>query len=138
MPTSEPRLYLYRKAGRKVWDAEMWLPDGNRRVWRTGVCDREQARAAAQAKLQTLLNSDARADVQTSVLAAQKRAPEVAQAPVTAENTGTKPFTDTTTADVVTLVEPVRTANSQASDASDEIFRRFDRWFFGELSSLFR
>jgi hypothetical protein len=49
-----PRVYMYRKAGREVWDAEMWLPDGRRRVWRTGIADRADAEQAARARLEAL------------------------------------------------------------------------------------
>ena len=56
---SEPRLYLYRKAGREVWDAEMWLSDGRRRVWRTGIADRDEAEGAARARLEFLVASTA-------------------------------------------------------------------------------
>jgi hypothetical protein len=49
---SEPRLYLYRKAGRTIWDAEMWLPDGRRTTWRTGLTDRDAAERAARKRLE--------------------------------------------------------------------------------------
>ena len=48
----EPRLYLYRKAGRSVWDAELLLPDGRRRTWRTGTTDRSEAERLAQERLE--------------------------------------------------------------------------------------
>jgi hypothetical protein len=96
---SETRLYLYRKAGREVWDAEMWLPDGCRRVWRTGIADRDAAEKAAGARLEALVAS-------------------------------------------MTTALPVAAASASAAGAAQALgptlSERFDRWFFGELASLWK
>jgi hypothetical protein len=56
---SETRLYLYRKAGRDVWDAELWLPDGRRKVWRTGETNRDAAERSAHLRLAALAHGAA-------------------------------------------------------------------------------
>ena len=141
---SEPRLYLYRKAGREVWDAEMWLPDGRRRVWRTGIADRDAAERAAQERLEALVISTTGA-VSLAVGASATTADDdvgvtaqvgsVLAAPVEA---GTEPMTEMgTSASVAEQTEqaaPVVEAQARGATWSE----RFDRWFFGELASLWR
>jgi hypothetical protein len=140
---SEPRLYLYRKAGREVWDAEMWLPDGCRRVWRTGIADRDVAEAAARARLESLVVSTAAAPpvAGASATAADDDVGVTAQvgsvvaAPVDAE---TQPMTEMgTSASVAEQTEqaaPVVEAQARGATWTE----RFDRWFFCELASLWR
>ena len=141
---SESRLYLYRKAGREVWDAEMWLPDGRRRVWRTGIADRDAAERAAQERLEALVASTTAA-VSPAVVASTTAADDdvgvtaqvgsAVEAPVDAE---TEPITGTgTPASVAEQNEqaaPVVAAQARGATWSE----RFDRWFFGELASLWR
>jgi hypothetical protein len=141
---SEPRLYLYRKAGREVWDAEMWLPDGRRRVWRTGIADRDAAERAARARLEALVASTA-ATVSPVVGASATTADDdvgvtaqVASAVEAAEDAGTEPMTESgISASVAKQAEqtaPVVEAQARGATWSE----RFDRWFFGELASLWR
>jgi hypothetical protein len=135
---SEPRLYLYRKAGREVWDAEMWLPDGRRRVWRTGIADRDAARlealvASTAATVSPVVGASATtADDDVGVTA------QVASAVEAAEDAGTEPMTESgISASVAKQAEqtaPVVEAQARGATWSE----RFDRWFFGELASLWR
>ena len=141
---SEPRLYLYRKAGREVWDAEMWLPDGRRRVWRTGIADRDAAERAAQERLEALVISTTGA-VSPAVGASATTADDdvgvtaqvgsVVGAPVDA---GAEPMTEMgTSAGVAEQTEqaaPAVVVQAHVATWSG----RFDRWFFGELATLFR
>jgi hypothetical protein len=55
MNPTAPRVYVYRKSGRTVWDVEIWLPDGTRKTWRSGLEDREAARRAGLERAQALL-----------------------------------------------------------------------------------
>ena len=141
---SEPRLYLYRKAGREVWDAEMWLPDGRRRVWRTGIADRDAAERAAQERLEALVAATTAAvspAAGASATATDDSAGVTAQvaseaaAPVDA---GMKPMTEMgTSASVAEQTEqagPVVAVQARVATWSE----RFDRWFFAELASLWR
>ena len=131
---ASPRLYLYRKAGRTVWDAEMWLSDGGRRVWRTGIEDRTTAESAARARLEALnlpaqpaiegiarASAQASSDAQIPVIA---RAEAFARARVEGMPSGSKEGMRTTPAS--TNDQP------RAHGWSD----RLDRWFFGDLASL--
>jgi len=139
---SEPRLYLYRKAGREVWDAEMWLPDGRRRVWRTGIADRDAAKRAAQERLEALVASttaavsavvgaSAAADDDSAGVAAQVGS--VVGVPADAE---TEPMTEmgisASVAEQAAQTAPVVASHARGATWSE----RFDRWFFGELASL--
>jgi hypothetical protein len=54
MTASAPRVYVYRKSGRTVWDVEIWLPDGTRKTWRSGLEDREAALHAGRERAQAL------------------------------------------------------------------------------------
>jgi hypothetical protein len=138
---SEPRLYLYRKAGREVWDAEMWLPDGCRRVWRTGIADHDAAERAAQERLEALVAATTAAvspAAGASATATDDGAGVTAQvaseaaAPVDA---GTEPMTETrTSASVAEQAAPAVVVQAHGATWSE----RFDRWFFGELATLFR
>jgi len=165
---SEPRLYLYRKAGREVWDAEMWLPDGRRRVWRTGIADKGAAMAAAQVRLEALAAVQTVAPVEGECLAdecspvvspsadardaallleqadtplcAAMHAPActVTDAPASA---GGHPHAQTAGAGPgVALVSQERAQALQTPGKAREMgaLGRFDRWFFGDLASLWR
>ena len=137
-----PRLYLYRKAGREVWDAEMWLPDGRRRVWRTGIADRDAAERAAQERLEALVIST-RGAVSPAVGANATAADDdvdvtaqVANAVEAAEDAGTEPMTGSGISASV-AEQTGQTAPVVASQAREVTWsERFDRWFFGELASL--
>jgi hypothetical protein len=165
---SESRLYLYRKAGREVWDAEMWLPDGRRRVWRTGIADKGAATAAAQARLKALAavqtvapigggcmvnecapvvspSADARdaallleqADV-PSCAAVKAQACAATDAPASA---GGSPHAQAAGAEPdVALVSEEQAQAFQTPGKAQEMgaLGRFDRWFFGDLASLWR
>jgi hypothetical protein len=140
---SEPRLYLYRKAGREVWDAEMWLPGGRRRVWRTGIADHDAAERAAQERLEALVASTTAAvspaagasataaDDHVGVMTAQ-----VESAVITPVEAGTEPMTEAGTPasapEQTEQAAPVVEAHARGATWST----RFDRWFFGELASL--
>jgi len=132
---AEGRLYLYRKAGREVWDAEMWLPDGRRRVWRTGISERSQAEQAARARLKALLAQAQGAGVHAESAAsgaAPRGTPGAASLDVTdvvvpaseAHPTASLQLAEPTPASAVPAPPPAWSA-------------RFDRWFFGDLASLF-
>jgi hypothetical protein len=139
MIVSEPRLYLYRKAGREIWDAEMWLPDGQRRVWRTGITDRAEAETAARMRLEnlsvpasaasaspTVANLPSEADLQQPAL------PELTTVLATSRTPAARP---TGPADLPPRSQPkVAGASPPAHGWAD----RFDHWFFGELASLLR
>jgi hypothetical protein len=53
------RIYLSRKRGKEIYDAELWLDDGRRIAWRTGQLGRDAARAAARQHLLELLSTSA-------------------------------------------------------------------------------
>jgi hypothetical protein len=138
---AEARLYLYRKAGREVWDAEMWLPDGRRRVWRTGIADRTQAEQAARARLEALLvpmmgGSMAAADASTSAAPVgegpKAQARRIEAEPAIVEEP--PPPVDARPSESVGLAP----APSTASLGEPSWTERFDRWFFRELASLWR
>jgi hypothetical protein len=142
---SEPRLYLYRKAGREVWDAEMWLPDGRRRAWRTGIADRDVAEAAARARLESLVASTTAAvspAVDASAAAADDHVgvttAQLANAVEAAEDAGTEPMTESgisaSVGEKAEQTEPVVEVQARGATWSEQ----FDRWFFGELASLWR
>jgi len=139
---SESRLYLYRKAGREVWDAEMWLPGGRRRVWRTGIADRDAAERAARERLEALVAATlaavspaagARATATDDGAGVTAQVASAVEAPVDAE---TEPMTEMgTSASVAEQTEqtaPVVEAQARGATWSE----RFDRWFFGEIASL--
>jgi hypothetical protein len=132
-----PRLYLYRKTSREVWDAEMWLSNGRRRVWRTGIVDKVAAMAAAQVRLEAL------AAVQ---IAAAVPLPEPADPRANAA-------TDAPAGVCERLLEQTKSTAADLSPASEEqaqalqppekarekgALTRFDRWFFSDLASLWR
>lgn len=130
---SERRVYLYRKAGREVWDAEMWLSDGRRRVWRTGIVGRDAAEDAAWARLKTLEQTPGAVGGNSTVqTGADGGGGDGAQAarPVRRDF-------------VSEMAEPGRATEKRAAvvaaDAPAASWgERFDRWFFGELTSLFQ
>jgi hypothetical protein len=123
----------------------MWLPDGRRRVWRTGIADRDAAERAAQERLETLVASTTAAvspAVDASAAAADDRvgvttAP-LANAVEVAEDAGTEPMTESgrsaSVAEQAEQAAPVVGAQAGGATWSE----RFDRWFFGELASLWR
>ena len=122
---SEPRLYLYRKAGREVWDAEMWLPDGRRRVWRTGIVDKVAAMAAAQVRLEALAAVQAVVPVDGECLA-DECSPVVSPEPI-AEVSAT-----------LASEEQAQTLQTPENAKKMGALGRFDGWFFGDLASLWR
>lgn len=157
---SELRLYLYRKAGREVWDAEMWLPDGRRRVWRTGIVDKSAAMVAARARLEAL------ASLQTAASAKGERSVHgIAQALSTGASerdadlspgqvaepaiatmdapacAGWRPFAQAASAGAVgALASEGRSLALQTAEEARKkgALSRFDRCFFGDLASLWR
>jgi hypothetical protein len=155
MIMAEPRLYLYRKAGREVWDAEMWLPDGRRRVWRTGMADRNAALAAAGARLEALAGVQSAAPIEAGGLGGA-RAPvasmggsarmttpllEQAKAPANAPmcepaSAGERIPAEAASADAGrTLASEGRAQALQTPETARKMgtLERFDRWFFADL-----
>jgi hypothetical protein len=116
----KPRLYLYRKAGRTVWDAEIWLPDGRRTTWRTGCAERDHAERAARDRLATL--------VAGSELGAMAPPAEISPSPTTAVPA------DPSRA----LGDPPAGGSSPTTEmkAPDTSFQRLDNWFFSDLKDL--
>jgi len=112
----EPRLYLYRKAGRTVWDAEMWLPDG-RRTWRTGIADRESAERAARARLEALTKS-------SGLSVSEESAPTAGHAPSTPT-----PLADSAGEGGAHPASELK--------GSESGLQRLDDWFFAHLKKLF-
>jgi hypothetical protein len=109
-----PRLYLHRKAGRSVWDAEFWLPDGRRKTWRTGLTDRAEAERIAKDRLETMART----------LNAAHLEPAEAEAHVTAHAlTNEDPEADHS-------VPPQRKGDG-------DWLQRLDAWFFGDLRTAF-
>ena len=152
---SEPRLYLYRKAGREVWDAEMWLSDGRRRVWRTGIADRASAEEAARARLEALVGEMNGAAAAASCSGNSHEPDSFMRACVPEPAPPPAPAEMKASADIPARAGKVTQAIEAAEDASCEldvvsasekpgrVFQtkaliRFDRWFFGELASLWR
>jgi hypothetical protein len=155
---SESRLYLYRKAGREVWDAEMWLSDGRRRVWRTGIVDKVAATAAAQVRLEALAAVQAVAPVEGECLADECSpvvSPEARarNAALPSEQAPSRAATDALASDAEHPDELAASDEAGAAPASEDrvqafqtpektrqrgAFGRFDRWFFGDLASLWR
>jgi hypothetical protein len=112
----EPRLYLYRKAGRSVWDAEMWLPDGRRTTWRTGLPDRDQAEHAAQERLKQLIGASV--------------SPPAAPAADAARAFGTHVRSDSG--------PPVsESATPAEAETAGDWLERLDAWFFADLEKVF-
>jgi len=109
---ADSRLYLYRKAGRSVWDAEFHLPDGRRRTWRTGLTDRDQAEHAARERLERMTEVAAATDAQPK--AAAVPIPPPAPSPGNADSAPTSPR-------LYAQDDPGRS-------------QRLDRWFFRELA----
>jgi hypothetical protein len=155
---SEPRLYLYRKAGREVWDAEMWLPDGRRRGWRTGITDKVAAMAAARERLEALAavqtvapiegvcTADACAPVMSpsaiardaGVLAERAEAPLYTGGNAQA-SAGKHRLAQTTSSEApVAMASEDRAQAIQMPEKAREprALARFDRWFFSDFRTL--
>ena len=155
---SEPRLYLYRKAGREVWDAEMWLPDGRRRVWRTGIVDKDAAMAAAWVRLEALAGVQAAAPNEggcmgdeftpevspdasagdAALVHGQVEPPLCAAIHATA-STAERPLMQVggaLTEAALPSEERVQTLQTPEKAGEMGALGRFDRWFFGDLASL--
>jgi hypothetical protein len=138
------RLYLYRKAGREVWDAEMWLPDGRRRVWRTGISDRAKAEAAAQARLEEMLAlaSGAGEGVRTTCVCASD-SDESRELPHPPPDEGALSVVQSLATSIARPSVSTRQPETQlAPPATPEttapgLSERFDRWVFGDLKALF-
>jgi hypothetical protein len=155
---SEPRLYLYRKAGREVWDAEMWLSDERRRVWRTGITDKSAAMVAARARLEALAEVQTVAPIKGGCMvnecapavspeaSAQDAVlmPEQLEAPSCAATDAPASADEGPHAHVAgaeaggALASEERAQALQTPEKAQEmgVLGRFDRWFFGDLSSL--
>ena len=157
---SEPRLYLYRKAGREVWDAEMWLPDGRRRVWRTGIADKGAAMAAARVRLEELAAVQTAAPIEgecledersravspeasardAALLSEQACARSCAAADAPASD-GEHPHEQGASAEASAALASEGPAGAlQTPEKAREMggLSQFDRWFFGDLASLWR
>ena len=138
---SEPRLYLYRKTGREIWDAEMWFPDGQRRVWRTGIADRAEAEYAARMRLENLLASalgasDARTGASSPSEADVHAAPSDAPAaPIASAMPAAPPIGP---AALAPRPQPEVASAPSLARYSRGWGERFDHWFFGELAALWR
>ena len=157
--TSEPRLYLYRKAGREVWDAEMWLPDGCRRVWRTGISNKDAAMAAARARLEALATvqtvapplgerlEDGSAPAMSPGASAGDGTPSLAQAEAPASaamgaqpSAGDRPTlarADTDAGAALASETQAQGLQMPARAQAAGALARFDRWFFSDLWRLF-
>ena len=112
---AEPRVYLYRKAGRTVWDAEMWLPDGRRTTWRTGRVDRDHAEREARDRLASLIGAPT-----SSRLAPAAEEKPVLRMPSNIDNGATG------------AASPVHV--DRRSD--QRWLLGLDAWFFGDLKNL--
>jgi hypothetical protein len=154
-----PRVYMYRKAGREVWDAEMWLPDGRRRVWRTGIADRADAEQAARARLEALAAIQTAEHGERECLA--DNAPTVSLG-AGVPDAAILPAQQASAASAAMDAEGSAGERPPAQEACDEAslalasetwaqvvqtpqkarpmgaFSRFDRWFFRDLASLWR
>lgn len=113
---AEPRLYMYRKAGREVWDAEMWLPDGRRTTWRTGRADREDATHAARERLSSLT-----------------RRPHL-HTPVNVEQADAVPLAGLVQSDAC---PPGNTPDRSPAPMATSRLQRLDAWFFSNLEGVF-
>ena len=122
---SKPRLYLYRKAGRSVWDAEMWLPDGRRTVWRTGQSERSAAEQAARMRLDGLLPPTAEATAAPS-----------SATPVPTTSTEPPQSASVLMNEVSESTAPTAAPVSRAARQGTWL-NRFDTWFFDELERFF-
>jgi hypothetical protein len=153
--TSEPRLYLYRKAGREVWDAEMWVPDGRRRVWRTGIEDKSAAMAAARSRLEALVGVETAASIEDGCLTDEcasvvSPSPSAHDAAMLAEHAEASlcAAVDARAADGRPPLMQVAGAEERGALASEEgaqtlqtpgkiremgALARFDRWFLSDL-----
>ena len=119
MSLPAPRVYVYRKSGRAVWDVEIWLPDGTRRTWRSGLEDREAALRAGLERAQALIAPpDAGASDSATV------ATEVPTA--TAEGDETHQISETPT-------EAPLPGQTPELPPFQNLLDRFDRWFWGQL-----
>jgi hypothetical protein len=157
---SEPRLYLYRKAGREVWDAEMWLSDGRRRVWRTGITDKIAAMAAARVRLEALADVQTVAPIEggcmvdecapavspeasardTVLMHEQVEAPSCAatDGPASAAEGLHAPAAGAKTGVVPATEERAQALQTPGKAQEMGSLGKFDRWFFGDLASLWR
>jgi hypothetical protein len=124
----EPRVYLYRKAGREIWDAELWLGDGRRKVWRTGECDRAAAEAAAWERLGELQGS-----VQPVMpSAAPSAAPSRAGVP------DAQFFGSEAASQEAPTSPPAPGLATPPEVPHGGWLERFDAWFFAELKQVFQ
>jgi hypothetical protein len=120
MSAAAPRVYVYRKSGRAVWDVEIWLPNGTRKTWRSGLADREVALRAGFERAQALIAPpDAGASDSATV------ATEVPTAAVQGDQEHEIPETS---AEV-----PPRGLTSALPSSFKTLLDRFDRWFWGQL-----
>ena len=123
----EPRVYLYRKAGRDVWDAELWLRDGHRKVWRTGQSDRAAAEAAAWERL---------GELQGPVCPVPSAAPSAAPSPARvpdAEFAGSEAASQEAPTSL-----PASGLATPPEVPHGGWLERFDVWFFRELKQVFQ
>jgi hypothetical protein len=125
----DPRVYLYRKAGRDVWVAELWLGDGRRKVWGTGHRDRAAAETAAWERLGELLGSEQPAMPPP----APSTAPHPADVPAAA-------FAGAEEASPEAPTSPGEPGglNGPRGGPHGGWLERFDAWFFGELKQVFQ
>jgi hypothetical protein len=144
MNPTAPRVYVYRKSGRTVWDVEIWLPDGKRKTWRSGLEDREAALHAGLERAQALLAlpdagapDSALADVEApmpavrpDVLASDSSPPQAVamEAPKPTVQGCEERQIAGTPAEVVPCGQTARPSRS-----SQNLLDRFDRWFWGQL-----
>jgi hypothetical protein len=142
-PTA-PRVYVYRKSGRTVWDVEIWLPDGKRKTWRSGLEDREAALRAGLERAQALLA--------LPEASAPDSAPVDDEAPMPAVRAGSiaSDSAPSHTADIEALMPTVQGYEehqisgtptgvvpcghvAEPSRTFQNVLDRFDRWFWSQL-----
>ena len=141
---SEPRLYLYRKAGREVWDAEMWLSDGRRRVWRTGIADRAAAQVAAQRRLQGMLTQALAGDTPTTSAGMGDHSLDLGAKPAIDARALSRPFVPppAPTAPAPAVALPTARLASATKTSAPVVASgwsdRLDHWFFRDFAPLWR
>jgi hypothetical protein len=120
MNPTAPRVYVYRKSGRTVWDVEIWLPDGTRKTWRSGLEDREAALSAGFDHAQALM---------TLPDAGGPDSPTVTTEAPMATALGDE---DHQTLDTPRGA-PVCGQATRSSRSFQNLLQRFDRWFWAQI-----
>lgn len=145
MNPTAPRVYVYRKSGRTVWDVEIWLPDGKRKTWRSGLHDRESALRAGHERARAWLAlPDAEVPGLVPVIP-EAVSPTIPERCLVGDPTPFHTLPIEAPRQMVRCCDlpPITSAptrvvpgepTARASLSLQGLLARFDRWFWGQLS----